>query len=195
MARLAVFASGTGSNFAAIRDALVDSRHQLAYLVCDRPSALAVEKAFRFHIPVHLVPYAGRPRREAEQEIEVILRDNPVDVIALAGFMRVLSPGFVESRRERIVNIHPSLLPRYPGMRAIERSFDSEDEELGITVHFVDAGVDTGPTIAQASFPKSEVAGLAEAEARIHELEHEMYPRVVMDLLDEVDSVVRQEGV
>jgi phosphoribosylglycinamide formyltransferase-1 len=182
MARLAVFASGTGTNFAALADALVDTEHETAYLVCNVPRAGVVSKAEARKIPVHVVEYCGRRRAEAEEQIERILTENPVDMIALAGFMKILSPQFVD--RHTIVNIHPSLLPKHPGTNAIERSWHSGDPELGVTVHLVDHGVDTGPILAQESFDRRAVGNLDEAEARIHDLEHELYPRVVLGLLD-----------
>lgn len=182
MARLAVFASGNGTNFAALADAIAGTTHEIAFVVCNVPGAGVVSKAKARDVPVHIVEYCGRPRAKTESLIEGILSDSPVDIIALAGFMKILSPRFVD--RYTIVNIHPSLLPRHPGTHAIERSWESADPELGVTVHLVDHGVDTGPILAQERFDRCSVENLQEAEARIHEIEHELYPQVVLGLLD-----------
>ena len=184
MARLAVFASGTGTNFAALAEGVSDTAHDLAYLICNVPNAPVIEKARSRNIPVHIVSYRGRPRSAAEADIEAILTDDPVDLIALAGFMKILSPRLVD--RFRFVNVHPSLLPRHPGTHAVERSFNAGDAELGVTVHQVDHGVDTGPILAQARFRRAEATTLDEVERRIHILEHTLYPKVVVGLLDAV---------
>lgn len=110
------------------------------------------------------------------------------DLIALAGFMRILSPGFVAGIGRAIVNVHPALLPRHAGLDAIRRSFESEDERLGITVHFVDDGVDTGPVIRQERITRREGEVLAEAEKRIHALEHRVFPAVLAELLSTYDD-------
>ena len=106
------------------------------------------------------------------------------ELVVLAGFMRVLTPLFVDRWKGRLVNIHPALLPSHPGAHGIADSFASGDAQLGVTVHWVDAGVDTGPIIAQRSFDRESGMTLEQAELRIHQLEHELYPRVVLEILD-----------
>ncbi len=185
MANLAIFASGTGSNFVAIADALAGGPHRVAVLVTDKPDAPVVERAHERDIAVYHADY--RPRRarsEVEREIIDELDRRECHMIALAGFMKILTPTIIDRFPQRIVNIHPSLLPRHAGVGAIENSFNSGDTELGITIHFVDYGVDTGPIIVQRSFNRSEVADLQAACERIHALEHYWYPKVVHDLLD-----------
>lgn len=193
MANAAVLASGSGSNFQAIAEALADPAanprgHQLVLLLCDKPGAGCLDRALRLDVPSVTVPYAKGGTTEIRQAAETVmttaLEAYGADLVVLAGFMRVLTPLFVDRWKGRLVNIHPALLPRHPGAHGIADSFASGDTELGVTVHWVDAGVDTGPIIAQRSFPRSEAATLAAAEARIHQLEHELYPRVVLELLD-----------
>ncbi|TVQ39353.1 MAG: phosphoribosylglycinamide formyltransferase [Spirochaetaceae bacterium] len=188
MADLAVFASGNGSNFEAVSEHLAQSPHRVTCLVCDRTGAGALRRAARLSIASHVISYAGRPREDAEQEILGILRDAMVDVIALAGFMRLLSASFIETFGGPILNVHPSLLPRYPGIGAIETSFHSKDNELGITIHEVDHGLDSGPIVLQKSFRRTGRESLAEIEQRIHELEHRWFPDVIRRFLDDAPS-------
>jgi len=111
-----------------------------------------------------------------------------VDLVALAGFMRLLTPWFLDAFKGPVINIHPSLLPKYPGTHGIEESYASGDRELGITIMRVDAGVDTGPVILQKSFQREDGETLDAVEERIHALEHEWYPRVIVSMLDAVDA-------
>jgi len=184
MAELAVLASGNGSNFQALAEALTGTRHRVACLVSDRPGAYALQRARRLGLPAHLVSYAGRSREEAEEEILRTLGLYRIDLIALAGFMRLLSPRFVDAYPSRIVNIHPSLLPKHPGKEGIAESYASDDRELGITIHYVDYGLDSGPIILQESFVRNGNESIQEIEERIHGLEHRLYPMVVLRLLD-----------
>ncbi len=184
MAKLAVFASGTGSNFAALADHIAGGPHTVTVLVTDRPEAPVTERARERGIPTFHARYRGRDRSEVEREIVAELERRGCDLIALAGFMRILTPALVDRFPQRIVNIHPSLLPNHPGKQAIEKSFDSGDTELGITIHIVDYGVDTGPIIVQQSFDRREAPDLEAARERIHALEHQWYPKVVHEVLD-----------
>lgn len=188
MAKLAVLASGNGSNFEALARALEGSAHRLVLLVHDRKDAYARERAARLGIPSCYVPYAGRARGEAEAEIDAALDAAGTELVALAGFMRLLSPGFVERRAGRLVNVHPSVLPAWPGVDSVRRSFEAGAEEFGVTVHYVDSGTDTGPVIAQRKFARWGGATPEAVEARVHELEHGLYPRVVLDLLDRIEA-------
>ena len=191
MAEIAVFASGNGSNFQAIAERLREGPHRVACLVCDRKRAFAFERAHALGIPSYYVPYPGRTREETEAEMLEILREHDVALIVLAGFMRLLTPVLVDAYAGRIVNIHPSLLPKYPGTTAIEESFASGDRELGITIHYVDHGMDSGPIIAQRTLSRVPGETLDQAEARIHALEHHTYPEVVMNILEELEEPER----
>ena len=185
MARLAVLASGSGTNFQAIAERIeADGRHELACLICDKPGAYVIERAFKLGFPAFLVSYKGRDRATAEAVIDERLDEVRAVFIALAGFMRILSPELTRAWKGRMVNVHPALLPKYPGTHAIERSFESGDSELGITIHWVDEGMDTGEIILQKPMARIPGMSLEAAEAGIHALEHRWYPEVITDLLD-----------
>jgi phosphoribosylglycinamide formyltransferase 1 len=182
---LAVFASGRGSNFLAIARLLLESqRHGLSCLICDRKDAPVLERARELGVPAHAVSYRGRERETAEREMIRILGKYRVDLIALAGYMKLFTPYFLHAFRGPILNLHPALLPKYPGAHGIEESYESEDAELGITVMEIDEGTDTGPILLQKSFRRTGDESIGTIEERIHALEHEWYPRAVLDRLD-----------
>ena len=193
MARLAVLASGNGGNFQAIVEALrlraagAGPVHDCVLLVYDRRAAYAAERARALGVSSRYLRYIGRSREEAEAELTALLDGAGAQLIALAGFMRILSSEFVRSRAGRIVNVHPALLPRYPGAHAIERAFEAGEREFGVTVHFVDEGMDTGPILIQEGFRPEAGTSLAEIERRTHEIEHRIYPAEVLRLLDAID--------
>jgi phosphoribosylglycinamide formyltransferase-1 len=185
MAKAMVLASGSGSNFQAIAEALAaGGKHRVALLACDRKGAYAFQRAVSLGIPGLYVGYKDRTREEAEAEITAAALECGASVIALAGFMRLLTPSFVDQWEGRLVNIHPALLPRHPGTHGIEDSFASGDEELGISIHYVDRGMDSGEIILQKSFKRRPGMSLEDAAAEIHALEHRWYPDVVGRLLD-----------
>jgi phosphoribosylglycinamide formyltransferase-1 len=189
VARLAVFASGRGSNFAALAERLrAHPRHRLSVLVCDVPGAPVLERAREAGVPSRVVRYRGRTRPEAEAEILDVLEEHAVDAVALAGFMRLLTPYLLHRFSGPILNLHPSLLPNYPGAHGIERSYRSADRALGISVIRVDEGVDTGPVLLQQSFTRTGAESLEEIEARIHELEHAWFPVAVLRALDAIEA-------
>ena len=188
MAKIAVFASGSGTNFQAIADRLKNTDHDIALLVCDRKKAYANSRAREIDIPVLNVSYVRESREEIESRLIGILLEKNIDLIVLAGYMRMLTPVLIEAFPNKIINIHPALLPKYPGTRGIEESFASEDRELGITIHYVDHGMDTGPVICQKSFLRNSDETLESVEERIHGLEHRWYPDVILDLLDQIEA-------
>ncbi len=188
MARLAVFTSGNGSNFQAIAERIQKTGHKLACMICDRKNAFSFERAAKLGIKSYYVPYFRRTAEDAEKEITGILEKEKVDLIALAGFMRILTPFIVDKYSGRLVNIHPALLPKYPGAHGIAESFASRDSELGITIHYVDRGMDTGPVILQKSFKRDLREPIEEIEKKIHKLEYDFYPGVIEKLLDSLGS-------
>jgi phosphoribosylglycinamide formyltransferase-1 len=184
-----VFASGRGSNFVALAERLRGvPRHRLAVLVCDIPGAPVLERARELGVPARLVTYRGRRRAGAEAEMLAVLGEHAVDAVALAGFMRLLTPSFLSRFAGPVLNLHPSLLPKYPGTHGIEESFRSDDRQLGISVIRVDEGVDTGPVLLQRCFTRTGSESLKEIERRIHELEHEWFPVAVVAQLDAIDG-------
>jgi phosphoribosylglycinamide formyltransferase-1 len=187
MGRLAVFASGKGSNFIAIAAAMKEAkRHSIEFLLCDVEGAPVLDRAKELGVPTFAVSYKGQSREAVEKKIVRHLERRMVDMVALAGFMKLLTPYFIGAFKGPIINLHPSLLPKYPGTHSIEESFRSPDKELGISVIRIDAGVDTGPVLLQKSFTRQETESLDEIESRIHKLEHEWFPRVLIGLLDEM---------
>ena len=184
MGNVAVFASGSGTNFQAIADRLKDSSHNLALLVCDRKKAFAINRAEALGIPVKYVSYVKNTREEIERELIAALEQANISLIALAGYMRLFTPLFVEHFNGKMINIHPALLPKYPGTRGIEDSYESGDEELGISIHYVDQGMDTGPLILQKKIRRQPNETLESVAQRIHSLEHQWYPDVILELLD-----------
>lgn len=184
MAKVGILASGGGSNFQAIAESLVGTHHQVAVLLCDKPGAYCLDRAAKLGIPAHVVTYTKGDREAAERQLTAHLEAAGTDLVVLAGYMRILTPLFVRRWQGKLINVHPSLLPKHPGAHGIEDSYESGDAELGITVHYVDEGVDTGPILEQRAFPRHAKMSLEEAEFRIHQLEHELYPAVVVRLLD-----------
>ena len=187
MQRLAIFVSGAGTNMENLirRSRAGQIPCEAALVVCDNPAAPAVQKAGKFQVPVALVE---RKKFSSKAEFEVAIQREldkaRIDWIALAGFMRILSPEFVKRYEGRIVNIHPALLPDFPGARAIRDAFHAKVQETGVTVHFVDAGVDTGPMILQRKIPVEAGDTLESLEARIHAAEYELYPEALRLVLE-----------
>lgn len=180
--RVAVFSSGNGSNFQAIVDAVQAKKLDVSIelLVCDKPQATVVARAERANIEAFVFKPKDYASREAyEQEILGILQQKQVDLVILAGYMRIITSVLVEPFEGRMINIHPSLLPSFPGVNAIGQALDHGVKVTGVTVHFVDGGLDSGPIIAQRSLDilaDDTEDSLAE---RIHRIEGELYPQVV----------------
>jgi phosphoribosylglycinamide formyltransferase 1 len=195
MARLAVFASGRGTNFVSIAMALkAAGRHRIELLLCDVAGAPVLQRAEELGVPTFPVSYEGQQRQAVEKKIVRHLERRCVDLVALAGFMKLLTPYFLDAFKGPVINLHPSLLPKYPGTHAIDESYASGDRELGITIMRVDAGVDTGPAILQKSFTRDGTEGRDIIETRIHDLEHEWFPKVLIGLLDGIDTAAAGGG-
>jgi phosphoribosylglycinamide formyltransferase-1 len=186
-ARLAVLLSGRGSNFEALAEACAKREipASIVLVVSDEPSADGLRKAERRRIPSKVIDRASWPRRdEREAALVTVLEEARADLICLAGFMRVLSPAFVARWPLRILNVHPSLLPAFPGLAAQAQALAYGVQVTGATVHFVDAGTDTGPIVAQAAVavrPGDDVETLA---ARILPVEHGLYVAAVRRVLE-----------
>jgi phosphoribosylglycinamide formyltransferase-1 len=184
--RLAVFASGNGSNFEALTVASQRGElgGQIVLLLCDNADAPALVRAERLGVP-YSCPATGRTRTRLEDETPWldILRVHQVDVLLLAGFMRRLHETLLDAFPDRILNLHPSLLPAFPGLGAIRRAFEHGVKVTGCTVHLVDAGVDGGPIVAQEAVEIHDRDTLEELERRIHEAEHSLYPAAVRRFL------------
>ncbi|CAH0284811.1 Phosphoribosylglycinamide formyltransferase [Peribacillus sp. Bi96] len=185
MKRLAVFASGNGSNFQSITDAIKSGtlEAEICLVVCDREDAYVLERAKLENINLFsFSPKNYANKAEFETEILEKLRQHDVDFIILAGYMRLIGPTLLQKYSQRIVNIHPSLLPSFPGKDAIGQAFDAGVKETGVTVHYVDDGMDTGPIIAQKTVPILDGDTKDILQKRIQETEHDMYPSVLQQL-------------
>ncbi|MEK6727524.1 MAG: phosphoribosylglycinamide formyltransferase [Candidatus Omnitrophota bacterium] len=182
MKNIAVFASGRGTNFSAIAKAVKRGtlKANLALLVCDNPQALVLEKAKRSGVKIALIKREGfAKKKDFESKIIEALKANKIDLIVLAGFMRILSVDFVKEHAGRIINIHPSLLPSFKGSQGIRDAFDCGVKVTGVTVHFVDELMDHGPIILQAPVKIEYDDTLASLDEKIHRVEHSLYPAAI----------------
>ena len=188
--RIAILISGRGSNMQAILDAasMSDYPADPVLVLSNRPGAAGLNVAAQFNVPTKIVdhrPY-GPDREGFERAIQSELDGFNVDMIVLAGFMRILTPWFVRRWSKRMINIHPSLLPKYPGLRTHERAIDAGDLEAGCSVHWVTEGVDEGDVIAQARVPISPHDTAETLAQRILPEEHALYPRAVKLAVQEI---------
>ncbi|HLS24047.1 MAG TPA: phosphoribosylglycinamide formyltransferase [Pseudogracilibacillus sp.] len=180
--RVAVFASGTGTNFEAMMTS--DERQfDVVMLICDRPKAHVIGLAAGFGVEtVVLDPNQFSSKEEYERTILQRLKRANVQWIALAGYMRLVGKELLDAYPNRIVNIHPSLLPAFPGKDAVKQALDAGVKVSGVTIHYVDEGIDTGPIIAQEPvtvFPKDTVDSL---QKRIQQVEHVLYTKVINEI-------------
>jgi phosphoribosylglycinamide formyltransferase-1 len=182
--RLGVLGSGKGSNFVAIADAIAAGTvpAEIAVVLSDVESAGILEHARQRKLPARFIA-PGKFRTKLEEDAErayvAALQEAKVDLIVLAGFMRVLKGDFLRAFEGRIVNVHPSLLPSFPGLEAWKQALDYGVKVTGCTVHYVDAGVDSGAIIAQQTVPVQDDDTALTLHARIHSAEHELYPKCV----------------
>ena len=186
MRKVGVLVSGRGSNLQALIDA---SRRgelggEVAVVVSNVESALGLERAREAGIPAVFRDHRGRKREDFDAEIVGILRAHGVEVVCLAGFMRLLSPVFIGAFAGRILNIHPALLPAFPGLDAQRQAWEHGAKVSGATVHLVDEGLDSGPIVAQEPVRVLSKDTPETLAARILEAEHRLYPRAVRLLLD-----------
>lgn len=190
--KIGVLGSGNGSNFVAIADAIASGHLRgvdVGCVLCDVPDAGILSHAAAHGIPAQYLPADDfRTKLDGAQEAAycAALRDAGVDYIVLAGFMRMVKQGLLRAFPQHVINIHPSLLPAFPGLRAWEQAYEYGVKVTGCTVHFVDEGMDTGPIIAQASVPVYDTDTPSLLHARIQEQEHVLYPRVLQWLADDM---------
>jgi phosphoribosylglycinamide formyltransferase 1 len=179
--RLCVLASGSGTNLQAILDTIHGREGiEVVGVGSDKPGAMALERARAAGIATAAFPRDQHPDRAArDAAMASWIEDLGVDLVVLAGYMQLLDEPFVGRFRNRIVNVHPALLPSFPGLDAIGQALDAGVEVTGVTVHFVDEGVDTGPVIARREVPIPPDRDRARLEAAIHAVEHELYPEAI----------------
>jgi phosphoribosylglycinamide formyltransferase-1 len=186
-----VLISGRGSNLQALIDAAAEGAlgGQIAVVVSNVEGAQGLERARRAGIPTHVLPHRGRTREAHEADMVALLSRHGVDLVCLAGYMRLLSPVFLRAFPGRVLNIHPSLLPAFPGIDAQRQAWEHGVKVSGATVHVVDEGLDAGPIVAQEAVPVREEDGPGELAARILAAEHRIYPRAVRLWLDGAWSI------
>lgn len=181
MKRLGILLSGRGSNFLAIADAIAEKRlhAEIACVISNRPDAPGLAAALDRGLHAISFPSKGLDREIYDRQLIEGLRAHRVDLVCLAGFMRILSGQFIRAFPQRILNIHPSLLPAFPGLDAQHQALEHGAKIAGCTVHFVDEGVDSGPVIAQAAVPVLDDDTADSLSARILKEEHRLYARAI----------------
>jgi len=185
--RIGVLLSGRGSNFEALADS-VSAGHipnaEIAVVISNQPNAAGLQKAEARGIPARLIPSKGLQREAYDRQVVAVLQENKVDLICLAGYMRLLSPYFVAAFPQKILNIHPSLLPSFPGLESQKQALDHGVKFAGCTVHFVDENLDAGPIILQAVVPVLDSDDEHTLSARILKEEHRIYSEAVKFILE-----------
>ncbi|MDP1824668.1 MAG: phosphoribosylglycinamide formyltransferase [Archangium sp.] len=185
MMRVGVLASGSGSNFSALVGALNQpaSAARVEVLICNVPGAKVLQRAAEAGVEAVLLDHRSMPSREQYDEaVAQALIDRRIELVCLAGYMRLVSPAFLRRFPGKVINIHPALLPAFPGLHGVRQALESGVRVAGCTVHFVDEGTDTGPIIAQAAVPVLPADDEASLAARIQKEEHRLYPAVVRAL-------------
>jgi phosphoribosylglycinamide formyltransferase 1 len=184
--RLGVLISGRGSNLQALIDAASapDFPAEIAVVLSNKPDAYGLTRAEQAGISTHVIPTKGQSKADFESKLDQCLRDAKVDLICLAGFMRVLTGDFLTRWQDRVINIHPSLLPAFPGLHTHERALESGVRFAGCTVHYVRAEVDAGPILLQAAVPVLDDDTPDDLAARILIQEHRLYPEAVRLIAD-----------
>jgi phosphoribosylglycinamide formyltransferase-1 len=176
--KLGVLASGNGSNLQAIIDAIVSGElpASIELVLVNEPKAKALQRAEAAKVPARSILHRDFPTREAfDQQLVEALKDAGAEWVVLAGFMRLLSPTFLDQYPNRVLNIHPALLPAFPGIHAIRQALDAGVKVTGCTVHLVDHGVDSGPILAQSAVPVHDNDDEASLAERVHLAEHQLY--------------------
>src|SRR5438270_5494074 len=187
MKSLGILLSGRGSNFVAIADSIDSGRipdARIAVVIANKPDAPGIDIARDRGLHALVIPSKGRPRQDHDREVVAALKQHGVDLICLAGYMRLLSPWFVQQFPQRILNIHPSLLPAFPGLEAQEQAFAYGVKVSGCTVHFVDAELDHGVIILLKTVPVLDSDDEHSLAARILEQEHIAYSEAIKIVLE-----------
>src|SRR6266700_8455540 len=198
MKNIGILLSGRGSNFEAIAKNVAAGKianAQIAIVISNRPDAAGLEIARQLGIESQVIPSKGKNREEHDREVVAALQQSKVDLVCLAGYMRLLSPWFVKQFPRRILNIHPSLLPAFPGLEAQEQAFAYGVKVTGCTVHFVDEELDHGPIVMQRAIPVLEADDEKTLTARILEQEHIAYSEAIDLVLNREFSILGRRFV
>ena len=177
--RVAIFASGSGTNLQAIIDAQIKTI-EIALVFSNKSDAYAIERAKNHNLPVEVIDHKSfESREDFDSEIVRILEPYNLDLVILAGYMRILSPELVRAYKGKIINIHPALLPSFPGINSARQALEYGVKYTGVTVHFVDEGVDTGPIILQSIVEIEDRDTEESLLQKIHKVEHQIYPEAI----------------
>jgi phosphoribosylglycinamide formyltransferase-1 len=196
--RIGVLLSGRGTNFEAIADSVAAGRipnAEIAIVISNRSGALGIESARRRGLETRVLPSQGKERQAHDAEVVAALKENKVDLVCLAGYMRLLSPWFVQQFPQKILNIHPALLPAFPGLEAQKQAFDHGVKVSGCTVHFVDEQLDHGAIVVQRTVPVLDSDDEHSLAARILEQEHIAYTEAINIVLGGEFQVVGRRVV
>ena len=184
--RIGVLLSGRGSNFEALAESVAARRipdAEIAIVISNKPDALGLERARARRIPALAIASKGLEREAYDRKVVAVLEEQKVDLICLAGYMRLLSPFFIAAFPERILNIHPSLLPSFPGLESQKQALEYGVKFAGCTVHFVDENLDAGPIVLQATVPVHDEDDEHRLSERILKEEHRIYTEAVKMIL------------
>ena len=179
---LAILISGSGSNLQAIIDSIENGYldAEIKSVVCNNPQAYGLQRAAKHNLPTQVLDHRDYPDREQyDARLRQYLQSLDLDYIVLAGYMRLLSPAFIDAFEHRILNIHPSLLPAYKGLDTHQRALANGETRHGVSIHVVTAELDDGPVLLQASYPVTAGDSVEDLQDRGHRLEHQMYPQLL----------------
>ena len=182
MVNIGVLVSGRGTNLQAIIDAIKEGKiaGEIKVVVSDNPDAYALKRARQYHIATRYIHFKEfKNREDYDKEIIKTLKENKIELVVLAGYMRILSPYFIRTYKNKIMNIHPALLPSFPGLHAQKQAIEYGAKVSGCTVHFVDEGVDSGPIILQKAVEVSDDDTEESLAEKILKEEHQIYPRAI----------------
>ena len=196
--RIGVLLSGRGSNFEALADSVAAGRipgAEIAVVVSNREGAPGIDKAKERRIPTRVIPSKGLEREVYDRQVVAVLNEHKVDLVCLAGYMRLLSPFFVASFPNRILNIHPSLLPSFPGLESQRQALEYGVKFAGCTVHFVDENLDAGPIVMQATVPVRDDDTEESLSTRILAEEHRIYTEAVRIVLEGKYKIVGRQVI
>ena len=193
MKKVGVLISGRGSNLGALIAAQTEAPYRIALVISNVEAAGGIARATEAGIPTRVILHKGKTREEFDAELDAALRAACVDIVCLAGFMRILSDGFVRAWEGKLLNIHPSLLPAYKGTRVHERVLEAGNAQSGASVHFVVPELDAGPVIAQTTVPVHPGDSPESLAARVQEVEHRLYPAALRLVAE--DKVKLEKGL
>ena len=185
--KLAVLVSGNGSNLQSIIDSINigEINANISLVISNIETAYALTRAKKENLNSAFLNHKNFSSRESfDQALSELLIKHEVDLIVLAGFMRILSNSFIEKFNKKIINIHPSLLPKYPGLKTHEKVMNNKDKYHGVTIHLVDEGLDSGPIIAQARFVATKYKDIDGLITKVHSIEHKLYPMIIKMIVE-----------